>query len=63
MIMDVSSQETSNQWWEQSPLGADNTTDSLSDDAGGQISVISFQKYQSCFVGRTDIIWLSREMD
>ena len=29
------------------PLGADNTTDSLSDDAGSQISVIWFQKYQS----------------
>ena len=47
MIMDVPSQETSNQWWGQSPLGADNTTDSLSDDAGSQISVISFQKIQS----------------
>ena len=41
VIMDVPSQETSNQWWGQSPLGADNTTDSLSDDAGSQISVIS----------------------
>ena len=29
VIMDVPSQETSNQWWGQSPLGADNTTDSL----------------------------------
>ena len=29
MIRDVLSQETSNQWWGQSPLGADNTTDSL----------------------------------
>ena len=47
MIQDVPSQETSNQWWGQSPLGADNTTDSLSDDAGSQISVISFQKHQS----------------
>ena len=26
------------------PLGADNTTDSLSDDAGSQISVVSIQK-------------------
>ena len=26
---EVPSQETSNQWWGQSPLGADNTTDSL----------------------------------
>ena len=34
MIMDFPSQETSNQWWGQSPLGADNTTDSLSDDVG-----------------------------
>ena len=47
VIMDVPSQETSNQWWGQSPLGADNTTDSLSDDAGSQISVISFQKCKS----------------
>ena len=47
LVLDVPSQETSNQWWGQSPLGADNTTDSLSDDAGSQISVISFQKCQS----------------
>ena len=40
VIMDVPSQDTSNQWWGQSPLGADNTTGSLSDDAGSQISVI-----------------------
>jgi hypothetical protein len=46
MMMDFPSQETSNQWWGQSPLGAENTTDSLSDDAGSQISVISLQKYQ-----------------
>ena len=38
------------------PLGADNTTDSLSDDAGSQISVISFQKCQSWFNGFINII-------
>ena len=38
------------------PLGADNTTDSLSDDAGSQISVISFQKCQSWFNGCFNII-------
>ena len=42
LIMDVPSQETSNQWWGQSPLGAENTTDSLSDDAGSQISVNTY---------------------
>ena len=39
------------------PLGADNTTDSLSDDAGSQISVISFQKCQSWFDEYINIIW------
>ena len=37
-------------------LGADNTTDSLSDDAGSQISVISFQRCHSRFNGWINII-------
>ena len=36
LVLDVPSQETSNQWWGQSPLGADNTTDSLSDGRCGE---------------------------
>ena len=41
LVKEVPSQETSNQWWGQSPLGADNTTDSsVMSDPGSQISVI-----------------------
>ena len=62
MIMDFPSQETSNQWRGQSPLGADNTTDSLSDDAGSQISVISFKNINADLTGVLTSSGVGREM-
>ena len=60
LLMDVSSQETSNQWWGQS-LGADNTTDSLYDDAS-QISVFDSKNANADLTGALTSSGVSREM-